>query len=377
MIPFLDLKLINKKYEDEMVEAVTKVIKSGWYICGNELNEFEREFAEFCGVPHCAGVANGLDALSLILKAWLEQGKLVEGDEVLVPANTYIASILAITENNLTPVLVEPSENSFNICPENAKRCLTKNTKAILAVHLYGKLAPMPELMRLAEDNSLLVLEDAAQAHGSSLKSKRAGAWGHAAAFSFYPGKNLGALGDAGAVVSSDEELVTLVRVLSNYGSSKKYSHEFKGRNSRLDEIQAAMLRVKLRNLNDEIDERRRVARKYLKGIKNNDILLPEFDSLDDSTCEDHVFHLFVVRTKYRDALQEHLKCLGVSTLIHYPVPAHKQKAYKEWNNRHLPITEMLHREVLSLPISPVIDDEQVARVVDSCNSFRKEVQWI
>ncbi len=368
MIPFLDLKSINTQYRDELVAAATRVIDSGWYIQGTEVIAFEEEFADYCGSKHCIGVANGLDALTLTLRAWKEMGKLKEGDEVIVPANTYIASILAITENRLKPVLVEPDEATFNLCPEKTAAAITPNTKAIVAVHLYGQIAPMPELMQLADEYGLLVLEDAAQAHGASIDGRKAGSWGHAAGFSFYPGKNLGALGDAGAVTTDDEELAKTIRALGNYGSHKKYENLYQGVNSRLDEIQAAMLRVKLRHLDDEIESRRNVAEYYRAHIGNPNIQLPTVGD-----CESHVWHLFVVRSDQREELQQHFGELGVHTLIHYPIPPHHQAAYKLFSFKSLEVTEKLHCEVLSLPISPVLSRDLMFGVVQAANDFVKE----
>ncbi|KXO10894.1 DegT/DnrJ/EryC1/StrS family aminotransferase [Marinobacter excellens] len=362
-VPFLDLKAINAQYRDELVAAATRVIDSGWYIQGNEVKVFEEEFADYCGIKHCIGVANGLDALTLTLRAWKEMGKLKEGDEVIVPANTYIASILAITENRLKPVLVEPDEATFNLCPEKTAAAITPNTKAIVAVHLYGQISPMPELMQLADEHGLLVLEDAAQAHGASIEGRKAGSWGHAAGFSFYPGKNLGALGDAGAVTTDDEELSKIIRALGNYGSHKKYENLYQGVNSRLDEIQAAMLRVKLLHLDDEIESRRNVAEYYLAHIDNPKIQLPAVGNR-----ESHVWHLFVVRSTMRDKLQQHLAEQGVQTLIHYPLPPHQQQAYKPFSEISLPLTEEIHRSVLSLPMGPHLTPEQVSQVIEAVN---------
>jgi dTDP-4-amino-4,6-dideoxygalactose transaminase len=366
MIPFLDLKAINTQYRDELVAAATRVIDSGWYIQGTEVKAFEEEFADYCGSKHCIGVANGLDALTLTLRAWKEMGKLNEGDEVIVPANTYIASILAITENRLKPVLVEPDEATFNLCPEKTAAAITPNTKAIVAVHLYGQISPMPELMQLADEQGLLVLEDAAQAHGASIKGRKAGSWGHAAGFSFYPGKNLGALGDAGAVTTDDEELSKTIRALGNYGSHKKYENLYQGVNSRLDEIQAAMLRVKLRHLDDEIESRRNVAEYYLAHINNPEIQLPAV-----AKREGHVWHLFVVRSAMRDELQQHLAEQGVQTLIHYPVPPHQQKAYLAWQSQHHPLTEDIHKTVLSLPMGPTLSTQACNEVTMACNDWQ------
>jgi dTDP-4-amino-4,6-dideoxygalactose transaminase len=366
MIPFLDLKSLNAKYREELISAATRVIDSGWYIQGQEVAAFEQEFAEYCGTRFSIGVANGLDALTLTLRAWKELGKLKEGDEVIVPANTYIASILAITENHLKPVLVEPDEATFNICPKNIAKAITPNTKAILAVHLYGQMAPMPEIMALADSHNLLVLEDAAQAHGASINGRRAGNWGHAAGFSFYPGKNLGALGDAGAVTTNNEELAQTIRALGNYGSHKKYENLYQGVNSRLDEMQAAMLRVKLRHLDTEIKHRRTVAAAYMESLIDSGLTLPLETGVAPISLESHVWHLFVIRTKNREELQQKLAKQGVQTMIHYPVPPHKQLAYSDFSHMQFPITEVIHDEVLSLPIGPSLTLEQIESVVGS-----------
>ena len=368
MIPFLDLKAINAQYRNELVSAATRVIDSGWYIHGEEVNAFEAEFAEYCGSKHCIGVANGLDALTLTLRAWKEMGKLKEGDEIIVPANTYIASILAITENRLKPVLVEPDDDTFNLCPEKTVSAITPATKVILAVHLYGQISPMPELMALAKKHNLLVLEDAAQAHGASLNGKKTGNWGHAAGFSFYPGKNLGALGDAGAVTTDDDELAKTIRALGNYGSHKKYENLYQGLNSRLDEIHAAMLRVKLRHLDTEISNRRRVAEQYLERVVNPVVQLPAVGAR-----ESHVWHLFVIRSEARDDLHQFLAESGIQTMIHYPIPAHQQKAYSIWKNNVYPLTEFIHKEVLSLPMSPLLGETQVNLVAEAVNSFKRK----
>lgn len=370
MIPFLDLKGINAQYRQELIDAATRIIDSGWYIHGVELKAFEAEFAAYCGSKNCIGVANGLDALTLTLRAWKELGKLKEGDEVIVPANTYIASILAITENRLLPVLVEPNAKTYNLCPVNVANAITTKTKAILAVHLYGHLAPMPEITTLANEHNLLVLEDSAQAHGAELGGKKAGSWGHASGFSFYPGKNLGALGDAGAVTTDDDELANTIRALGNYGSHKKYENLYQGVNSRLDEMQAAMLRVKLKYLDAETLRRREIALAYASAINNPEIQQPIPAMSTIESLENHVFHLYVIRTKGREALQVHLNEAGVQTLIHYPIPPHMQKAYSEWNRPRFPLTEAIHRQVLSLPISPVMTNEQVQEIIEACNTF-------
>lgn len=371
MISFLDLKVTNAQYRDELIAACTRVIDSGWYIGGSELAQFEKEFSSYCGVKHTIGVANGLDALVLTLRAWKELGKLKDGDEVIVPANTYIASVLAISENNLTPVLVEPDLITYNLCPKNTEAAITSKTRAILPVHLYGQLADMPAIIDIAERHNLLVLEDSAQAHGASLNGKKAGDWGHASGFSFYPGKNLGALGDAGAVTTNDDELAETLRALRNYGSHEKYKNIFQGVNSRLDEIQAAMLSVKLRHLDSEIAHRRSVAAAYLEGINSPSIVLPA-QNLACSALYDtaHVWHVFVIRCEKRDKLQGYLAGQGVQTLVHYPIPPHQQQAYKALNAFSYPVTEEIHQQVLSLPIGPTIDPEQVAKVIAACNRF-------
>lgn len=365
MIPFLDLKAINAQYRDELIVAATRVIDSGWYIQGEEVKAFENEFASYCGTKYCIGVANGLDALTLTLRAWKELGRIKDGDEVIVPANTYIASILAITENNLKPVLVEPDEHTFNICPINTEAAITKKTKVILPVHLYGQLADMSAINDIAQRYGLLVLEDAAQAHGAHIHGRKAGSWGDAAGFSFYPGKNLGALGDAGAVTTNNEALAKTIRALGNYGSHKKYENLYRGVNSRLDEIQAALLRVKLCRLNEEIERRRHVADYYLSHIDNSSIQLPTI-----SCREGHVWHLFVVRSGLRDALQGNLATQGVQSLIHYPVPSHQQRAYEGWYAKNYAVTELIHKTVLSLPIGPTISLSECVKIATACNEF-------
>lgn len=368
MIPFLDLKATNSQYRQDLIDAVTRVIDSGWYVLGEEVKAFEREYAVYCGVKYCIGVANGLDALILTLRAWLELGRLQSGDEVLVPANTYIASILAISANGLKPVLVEPEEASFNMSISNARAAITNKTRVILPVHLYGQMVDMPAIMELADEYGLLVLEDAAQAHGASVQGKKAGAWGNAAGFSFYPGKNLGALGDAGAITTNDAELAQTIRALCNYGSHEKYKNLFKGVNSRLDEMQAAILRVKLSKLDGETQHRRAIADIYLKNIKNSEVKLPNV-----TKAEQHAWHLFVIRSQERVALQEHLAALGIQTLIHYPVAPHQQQAYQEWNGQKYPLTESIHHEVLSLPMGPTISPEMARIVAASVNLFGAE----
>ncbi|END9543474.1 DegT/DnrJ/EryC1/StrS family aminotransferase [Escherichia coli] len=365
MIDFLNLQKSNARYNNELIEAAVRVIESGWYISGSELNSFENNFAKYCKVKHAIGVANGLDALTLTLKAWQELGKLKRNDEVLVPANTYIASILAISEAGLKPVLVEPNEFSYNLSVDNIRAKITANTRVILPVHLYGLISPMDEIMNFARENNLLVLEDSAQSHGASINGKKAGSWGDAAGFSFYPGKNLGALGDAGAVTTNDTDLADTVRYLRNYGSKIKYKHEFKGVNSRLDEIQAAFLNVKLNYLDDDIRIRRNIANRYLNEIKNELIVLPTI-----SSEENHVWHLFVIRIKDRDSLQHYLTKHNIQTVIHYPTPPHRQLAYKEFKDLCFPLSEELHREVISIPMDPTLTEEQVSYVINVLNKF-------
>ena len=370
MIPFLDLKNINQQYREELIAACTRVIDSGWYIGGKELEQFEQNFANYCGVKFAIGVANGLDALILTLRAWKELGKLQEGDEVIVPSNTYIASILAITANNLTPVLVEPDITTYNIDPIKIKEAITAKTKVLLPVHLYGQLAAMPEIMKIAKQHNLLVLEDSAQSHGAQLDCKKAGNWGDASGFSFYPGKNLGALGDAGAITTNNAELAQTLKALRNYGSHEKYKNLFVGVNSRLDEMQAAILDVKLKHLDDETQNRRQIANLYMAEINNPLIELPKVnkDVLND---QQHVWHVFVIRSKYRMELQKYLAENGVQTLIHYPIPPHKQQAYEEWNDLSYPVSEQIHAEILSLPMGPTLTVEDAEKVIQLCNEFK------
>lgn len=364
-IPFLNLQAINARHADELKAAAARVIDSGWYILGQELTAFEQEFARYCGVRHAIGVGNGLDALSLILRAYKELGALHDGDEVIVPANTFIASFLAITENRLVPVPVEPDPASFNIDPMRVAAAIGSRTRAIMAVHLYGQLADMPVLADLAQRHHLLLIEDAAQAHGAIRDGRRAGAFGHAAGFSFFPAKNLGALGDGGAVVTNDTVLADRVAALRNYGSDVKYRHLYQGINSRLDELQAALLRVKLKYLDDDIAHRRHIALRYREGIHHPQIQLPIVQSE-----EQHVWHLFVVRCAQRDALQRHLQAHGIHSQVHYPIPPHRQSAYPALRDLPLPLTDRLHQEVLSLPIGPTLRDEDADRVIAACQSF-------
>jgi len=365
MIPFLDLKEINAQYREELILAATNVIDSGWYIQGEQAQCFEKEFADYCGTKYCIGVANGLDALILIFRAYKELNKLKEGDEVIVPANTYIASILAITENRLKPVLVEPDEQTYNLDPKLIEQAITPKTKAIMAVHLYGQLADMPAISKIAEKHELLVIEDSAQAHGASHKGIKAGNWGDASGFSFYPGKNLGALGDAGAVTTNNKELADAIRILGNYGSEEKYKNIYQGVNSRLDEMQAAFLRVKLKYLDAEIDQRRKVAQSYFTGIENPLIKLPGCEN-----CEQHVFHQFVIQTQQRDKVQKLLLDGGVQTMIHYPIPPYRQNAYQGFFDNKYPKTDKVHNEVLSLPMNPVLKDKEVIEIIRAINEI-------
>ncbi|MEJ5065640.1 DegT/DnrJ/EryC1/StrS family aminotransferase [Erwinia sp. MYb375] len=366
MIDFLNLKNVNSRYSNELKEACARVIDSGWYVLGKELEDFEMKFSEYCDVKHTIGVANGLDALILVLRAWKEMGLLKDGDEVIVQANTYIASIMAITQNKLTPVLVEPDEDSFNLTVENIKRAITNKTRVILPVHLYGKISPMSEIMDIARENNLLVLEDCAQAHGAKLNNTMAGNWGDAAGFSFYPGKNLGALGDAGAITTNNEELAKKIQALRNYGSHKKYENVHVGYNSRLDEIQAALLTVKLKYLDEDILSRQKIAARYNNEIRNPLVKLPKIQDPSE-----HVWHLYVIQCDHREALQKHLTDNGVQTLIHYPIPPHKQEAYKELADTYLPVTEKIHSRVLSLPMDPTLTDSDISVVIRAVNEFR------
>jgi dTDP-4-amino-4,6-dideoxygalactose transaminase len=365
MIKFLDLKKINAPYEMALQEKLKSVLESGWYVLGNEVKEFENNFANYCGTKHCIGVGNGLDALVLIFKGYIQLGKLQKGDEVIVPANTYIASILAILQADLVPVLVEPKLETYNINQDLILEKITPKTKAILAVHLYGQLAEMDKINEIAIQNNLIVVEDAAQAHGPFSNFGKSGNISNAAAFSFYPGKNLGALGDGGAITTNDDELAKVIQSLRNYGSEAKNQNEYIGVNSRLDELQAAFLNVKFPNLDNENNKRKAIANLYLSNIKNDKITLPFWDF-----SENHVFHLFVIRTENRIELQQYLLENGIETMIHYPIPPHKQKAFSNWNNLSFPITEKIHNEVLSLPISPVLTMEEVDFIVSILNQY-------
>ena len=366
MIKFLDLYNINQQYKDDLKAAFDKVLDSGWYIMGNELKNFESRFADYCGVKFAIGVANGLDALSLIIRAYKELGRFKIGDEILVPSNTYIASILSISENGLVPVLVEPKFESYNIDPLLIEKAITSKTVAILPVHLYGQLCDMDAISSLAELHKLKVIEDCAQAHGAvTSKGRKAGNLGDAAGFSFYPGKNLGALGDGGMITTNDSELADVLKALLNYGSHVKYKNKYRGVNSRLDELQAALLNVKLTSLDNDTEKRRNVANRYLNEIRNPKIILPLL-----TNGPSHVWHLFVIRTSDRDGLQKYLSDHGIQTVIHYPIPPHKQEAYLEFNDLDLPISEQIHAEVISLPLSPVMLSHEVDQVVRIINEY-------
>lgn len=366
MIKFLDLQKINLAHQSEIEEKLLQTFRSGWYLLGNEVKQFEENLKNYIGAKEVIGVANGLDALRLILRVYIEMGVMKAGDEVIVPANTYIASVLAISDNGLVPVFVEPDENTFNIDIKKIEEKVTARTKAIMLVHLYGRVVWSEKLENFAKKHDLKIIEDNAQAIGAEWNGSKTGNLGDAAGFSFYPGKNLGALGDAGAVSTNDVELAKTIRALANYGSNQKYVNIYQGLNSRLDEVQAAVLDVKLKYIDAENARRREIAKRYISEIKNSKIVLPE-NPQDEN---EHVWHLFVIRTTEREKLQNYLTDNGVQTLIHYPIPPHKQKAYEEYNYLEFPITEKIHEEVLSLPISPVMDDEEVAKVIEILNLF-------
>lgn len=366
MILFLDLHKINAPYRSQFQEKLNLIVDKGWFILGEEVQNFEIDFAKYCGTNHCIGVGNGLDALILIFKAYIQLGQLKKDDEIIVPANTYIASILAIQEAGLVPVLVEPNEKTFNINPELIKEKISHKTKAILAVHLYGQLADMDSINSIANSFNLLVIEDAAQAHGAIYHDgKKAGNLSNAAGFSFYPGKNLGALGDAGAITTNDEELAITIKSIRNYGSEVKYLNKIKGVNSRLDEMQAAFLNVKLSNLDIENNQRKAIAKQYISEIKNRKINLPFWDITDN-----HVFHLFVIQIDNRDDLIDYLKSNGIQTMVHYPIPPHHQKAFEEWNHLSFPITEKIHSQVLSLPLNPALSQNEVNKIIKVLNNY-------
>jgi len=365
-VPFLSLKDITDKYKDEIHEAALRTIDSGWSLQGKENETFEADYSKYIGTKYTIGCANGLDALIWIFRAYIELGVMKEGDEVIVPANTYIATILAITENNLVPVLVEPNPDTLQIDDSKIEEKITGKTKAIAIVHLYGQCAYTDKIGEICKKYNLKLIEDNAQAHGCVYKGTKTGAIGDAAGHSFYPGKNLGALGDAGAVTTNDPELAQAVRSLANYGSQKKYVFQYCGRNSRLDEIQAAILDVKLKHLDEDVKLRKEVAKKYLSGITNPKIKLPKIFDWDQ-----HVFHIFTILTEDREGLQKHLIEKEIGTNIHYPIPPHKQECYKEWNNLSFPVTEKIHQQELSLPMSPCLTDEQIQYVIDVLNEWK------
>jgi dTDP-4-amino-4,6-dideoxygalactose transaminase len=370
MIKFLDVKKITDSFQPEIGEVVERVLDSGFFIHGQEVREFEKAYANFIGTAHCVGVGNGFDALRLTFKAWLLSGTMQEGDEIIVPANTYIASVLAVTENRLSPVFSEPDIKTFTLDPAQIEEKITARTKAIMVVHLYGKNAMHPEIQRIAKHYRLKIIEDNAQAAGSFSGPRRTGSLGDAAAHSFFPTKNLGALGDAGAITTDDEVLAATVRILGNYGAHKKGVNEMPGVNSRLDELQAAVLQLKLKRLDADNSRRQMAARYYMQHIINPTIILPKPDSLEEA-INDHVWHLFVVRCNQRDELQQYLAKHDIETFIHYPIPPHKQLAYKTMNHLTFPITEQIHREVLSLPLSPVMNHIDLRKVVEVVNDFK------
>lgn len=367
MIKYLDLKRVTAMHSQEIEQAVSRVVRGGWYLQGEETAAFEREYADYIGTRFCVGCGNGLDALTLILRAYREMGVMHEGDEVIVPANTYIASILAITDNGLHPVLVEPRRETFQIDDTLIEAALTPRTRAIMIVHLYGRCAYTERIGELCRRHGLKLIEDNAQAHGcQSPDGRRTGSLGDAAGHSFYPGKNLGALGDAGAVTTDDETLANAIRSLGNYGSQRKYVFAYKGRNSRIDELQAAVLRVKLRYLDADNARRRQIALKYISTIDNANVELPS-----EQFCQNSVHHIFPILSPHRDALQRFLADRGVQTLIHYPIPPHQQQCYTEWSQLSLPITEAIHAEELSLPLNQTMTDEEVRQVISEVNSWK------
>ena len=366
MIPFLDLHKINDRFRPQLESIFKECLDASYYILGSKVSQFEAEFAAYCGSKHCIGVGNGLDALRLILEGYKLLGKLNEGDEVLVASNTFVATILAIKQAGMVPVLVEAEGGSYNFNLTELAKCISEKTKVIMPVHLYGQLAPMDEVNKLAQNHNLLVIEDAAQAHGATHHSgKRAGNLADAAGFSFYPAKNLGALGDGGAVTTNDDALAVAIQQLRNYGMSSKYVNDVVGINSRLDEIQAAFLSCKLVQLDGDNAERRRIAASYISEIKNKKIKLPGYDG-----SENHVFHLFVVGVEDRVGFSAYLEANGVGSLIHYPIAPHQQKAFNEFASLQFPVAEKIHREVVSIPISPVMTSEQIDQVISVLNNY-------
>lgn len=364
MIPFLDLKKINMQYSDEFARAHQDFLESGWYILGRQTKAFEEEFAAFCGTDHAIGVANGLEALELIIKAW----DFPKDAEIIVPSNTYIASILAVSNNQLTPVLVEPDIETYNIDASKIEDAITSKTKGIMVVHLYGQSVNFELISEIAKKHNLKIIEDCAQAHGAYYKEQRVGSIGDAAGFSFYPGKNLGALGDGGMITTNDAILAEKLRAMRNYGSHKKYENKYQGMNSRLDELQSAFLRIKLPHLDTENNVRKKIAELYLSNIKNPSIILPNRPEKE----ERHVWHLFVVRVTNRELFIQYMKDQGIQTLIHYPIPPHKQQAYAKWNDLSYPISEKIHAEVVSLPISPVLETADVEKIIEAVNNYHE-----
>ncbi len=378
MINFLNLQKINAQYAKELKQVAAEVIDSGWYLFGERVKRFENNLASYIGVKLAIGVGNGLDALRLILKAYIEIGVMQEGDEIIVPANTYIATILAITDIRLKPVLIEPDIHTYNMNISLIEQHITERTKAIMVVHLFGRICWSERLESIAKRHNLKIIEDNAQAIGAVWNEKKSGSLGDAAGFSFYPGKNMGALGDSGAVTTNDGELAKTIRALANYGSIKKYFNEYQGINSRMDEIQAAFLTIKLKYIDEENQRRREIANYYLENIKHPDIILPKLPTQKSSPtthfksliAKNHVWHLFVIRTTNRDTFQKYLQDNQIQTLIHYPIPSHKQKAYMNWDKQIFPVTEMIHKKVLSLPISSVLSDKDIITIIDVINSY-------
>ncbi|WP_434980530.1 DegT/DnrJ/EryC1/StrS family aminotransferase [Daejeonia sp. YH14] len=365
MIPYLDLKKINQPYEEIIPAISQKILESGWYILGKEVENFEKNFAEYCGTKYAVGVGNGLDALILIFKAYIALGKLKKGDKILVPANTYIASILAIMIAGLKPKLVDTNLQNYNLDLDSVKNSIDCETKGILAVHLYGQITDGKNLRKFADENGILLIEDAAQAHGAKDQDKKAGAIGHAAGFSFYPGKNLGCIGDGGAVTTDDPELAKCIAALRNYGSAKKYHNTYKGMNSRLDEIQAAILNEKLKNLDTDNARRRATAKRFITEINNEKIILPDWDF-----SENHNFHIFAIRVKNRSDFQNYLSEKGIQTIIHYPIPPHRQEAMKEFSLLDFPITEMIHKDIISLPCHQMLANEEISFIINVINNY-------
>lgn len=374
MISYLDLEAINRSFEPDLTDALLRAVHSGWYIRGREDQAFEQAFARYIGTTHCVGVGNGLDALTLVFLAWKTMGLMADGDEVIVPANTYIASILSIQRAGLIPVLCEPDPHTYNLDPNQIETLISPRTKAILAVHLYGNCCPMDRIVTIARCYGLKTLEDVAQAHGATWMGRKAGSWADAGAFSFYPGKNLGALGDAGAVTTDDEVLADRVRALANYGSTEKYVHPFRGMNSRLDELQAAILSVKLPRLDVDNARRRALATRYLAELNSEVVKLPEVDLSAEEELRHggftHVFHIFPVLCADRIELQRHLADCGIQTLVHYPIAPHHQKSMVEYASLSFPVSERIHREELSLPLYPTMTEEQVDAVIRAVNGF-------